>query len=134
MSEKDFQLAIICNQNESREVINGLKEVGIRFEIMEKRGFAPSSPEVAINILVSLAELLTLIVALMNMLGNKKAYIDFESRHRLARKMLADLGPLYWTKGEDTPEYSYYEFKTPKCKHYWELDKGKIRHGPLRCS
>jgi len=113
-------------------VINIIKESGAQFEIKEERGFAPSTPDIAIQIILGIA--LPLLTDLIKHLWKKGAYVDFESRHRLARRMLRDLEPLYWTKGEDRPEYSYYEFKTAKCKHYWELDSGKITHGPLRCS
>jgi hypothetical protein len=134
MSAKDFELTIICSQEESKHVIEELKRVRAHFEMVEERGFAPATPDVAIKILVTIAEWLPIIIDISKALWQRrKAYMEFETRHRLARRMLADLGPLYPLKGEDTPEYSYYEFKTSKCKHYWEMEKGEIRHGPLRC-
>lgn len=133
MSDKDLELTIICNQAKSKEVVQAIKELGVSFDLVEQRAFAPPSPDIAIRILVTLAQLLPLIVSLVKILRQKKAHLDFETRRRLARKMLADLEPLYWTKGKDTREYSYYEFKTAKCNHYWELDRGEISHGPLRC-
>jgi hypothetical protein len=132
--EKDFELTIICNQEQSRNIIQVIDELGISFKLVEQRAFAPPSPDIAIRILVTFLQLLPVIRELVKKLHEKKAYIDFETRHQLARKMLADLEPLYWIKGKDAPEYSYYEFKTAKCKHYWELDRGEITHGPLRCS
>jgi len=134
MSEENLELSIICSQEISKTVISLLREFNATFRIEEERGFAPSSPDIAIRVLLKIAEWLPLVAQLVDRLWKKKAYIDFESRHRLARRMLADLEPLLWTKGEDTPQYSRYEFKTAKCKHYWELDNGEIRHGPLRCS
>lgn len=134
MSGKDFEFVIICSQDQSREVIQTIEELGVSYDLIEERAFAPSAPDIAINILVALAELLPLIVMLVKKLSEKKAYVEFDTRHRLAKKMLATLKPLYWIKGKDTPDYSYYEFKTAKCKHYWELDRGEITHGPLRCS
>jgi|GEM_PF-6424263 len=134
MPAKDFELSIICKQEESSHVIEELKEVGMSFDIVEERGFAPATPDVAINIMITIAEWLPIIIDVCKALWKKqKAFMEFETRHRLARRMLADLEPLYPLKGEDTPEYSRYEFKTSKCKHYWEIDKGEIRHGPLRC-
>jgi len=134
MSGKDFELTIICGQDQTREVIQTIEELGVSFDLVEERAFAPSTQDIAIKILVALTQLLPLIVMLVKKLSEKKAYVEFETRHRLAKKMLAHLRPLYWIKGKDTPEYSYYEFKTARCKHYWELDRGEITHGPLRCS
>ena len=134
MSTKDFEFTIICDQAQSREVVQTIKELGISLELVDERAFAPSSPDVAIKILVAIADLIPLIVLLVKKLMEKKAYVEFETRRRLAKKMLVDLEPLYWLSGRDTREYSRYEFKTAKCKHFWELDRGEITHGPLRCS
>lgn len=134
MSAKDFELTIICSQGWSQEVIKTITELGIDFDITGERAFAPSSPDVAIQILVAFVQLAPLIALLVKKLTKKKAYVEFETRHRLAKKMLSHLKPLYWISGKDTPEYSRYEFKTVKCKHFWELDRGEITHGPLRCS
>ena len=134
MPDHDFELTIICRPGKSREVIQSIEELGLSCELVEERAFAPASPDVAIRIVVALAQLLALLIPLLKKLREEKAYIEFETRHRLARKMLVDLEPLYWLKGRDSPRYSYYEFKTAKCKHFWELDRGEITHGPLRCS
>jgi len=134
MPEENFELTIICSQEMSKPVIAIIKEFAVPFKIEGEKGFAPSSPDISIQILLNIAEWLPLIAELARNLWKKKAYIDFDSRQRLARRMLTDLKPLYWVKGEDTPKYSHYEFKTAKCRHYWEFDDGEIRHGPLRCS
>lgn len=131
MPDWNFELTIICSQRTSRSVVDQVREFGVEFEVGEERGFAPPSQDVAIQVLLNISTWLPLIVNLVKALWKKKAYIDFETRHRLARRMLADLGPLYWTRGEDTPEYSYYEFKTARCNHFWEMDHGEIRHGPV---
>ena len=134
MTGEDFELTIICRQEESTHAIEELKTVNLNFRIVEERGFAPTTPDVAIKILIDIAQWLPIIVSIgMKLWQRHNAYVEMETRHRLARRMLADLEPLHWLKGEDTPEYSYYEFKTSKCKHYWEMSKGEIRHGPLRC-
>jgi len=134
MSNKDFELTIICGQDQSQELVKAIKELGVSFDVGEERAFAPSAPDVAIKILVVLAELLPIVVLFVKKIQEKKAYLDFATRRQLAKEMLAELKPLYWVKGRDTREYSHYEFKTAKCKHYWELDRGEISHGPLGCS
>lgn len=131
--DKNFELTIVCPQEHSKAIIEELHKFKVNFKISEERGFAPTAPDVAINVFVNIAQWLPIITEICIVLWTKrKAYLDFESRHRLARRMLNDLEPLVWIKGEDTPEYSYYEFKTSRCFHCWEMNKGSIRHGPLR--
>ena len=134
MSDRDFEFTVICGQGQSQEVLKTIRDLGVDFALVEERAFAPASTDIAIRILVVFAELLPLIVKLVKKIREKKATIDFETRHRLAKKMLAHLEPLYWIKGKDEAEHSYYVFKTAECKHYWELDRGEIAHGPLRCT
>lgn len=134
MAAKDFEFTIICSQGQSREVLQVVEELGIDFDLVEERAFAPSSTDIAITILMVVVELLPVAVKFIKKIREKNANIDFETRHRLAKKMLAHLEPLYWIKGKDGADYSYYEFKTAECKHYWELDRGEITHGPLRCT
>jgi len=127
-------MTIICDPEKSREIMQTIRELDLPFDLVEERAFAPSSPDMALRIVVAFAQLLPVLVSLLRKLREKDARFDFETRHRLSRKMLADLEPLYWIKGKDTPEYSYYEYKTRQCKHFWELDRGEITHGPIRCS
>jgi len=54
MSEQNFELTIICSQAKSQEVVEAIKELGISFDLVERRAFAPSSPDVAIKIVVAL--------------------------------------------------------------------------------
>jgi hypothetical protein len=130
MPEKDFPLTIICKQKESTYLTQELKRIGADFKIVKEEAFAPA-PEVAITFLIDFSSSMITTIAI-ELWRHKKAYVDFETRHRLARRMLEDLEPLFQVNGKDTPKYSYYEFKTSKCKHYWEMDNGKISHGPLR--
>jgi len=134
MIAKDFEFTIICGQGQSKEVLQVIEELGIDFELVEERAFAPSSTDVAITILVGIVQLLPVVIKFIQKIRKKNANIDFETRHRLAKKMLAHLEPLYWIKGKDEADHSYYEFKTAECRHYWELDRGEITHGPLRCT
>lgn len=131
MSEESFEVVIITSQKNSAEILKMLKEYGLKFELVEERGFAPVSPETAIQLMIGLASLLPIAGELLKKIWTKKGYINFETRHRLARKMLADLAPLVEIKAEDKQDYSYYVFKTTKGLHFWELDRGEIKHGSL---
>jgi hypothetical protein len=131
MSQKDFKMIIVIDQKNSTKVLEIAKDFGIDFELQGERGFAPVSPETAVQILINMANALPTIIAFLKKIWANKGQIDFETRHRLARRMLADLGPLYEIKAEDKRDYSYYEFKTAKDFHFWELDKGEIKHGTL---
>jgi hypothetical protein len=134
MPDEKFEFTIICNQKQARAVMNAVDKLGIKYELAEERAFDPSSPDVALKIILTVAQLLPIAAALLKTLKQNNAYAEFETRHKLAKKMLSDLEPLKWIKGEDRENYSYYEFKTARCKHYWKLDGGVIAHGPLRCT
>lgn len=131
MSGKDFEVVIIASQRTTKEIIDIIKDSGIDFKLVEERGFAPTSPEIAIQIITTIVQFLPIAVSLIKKIWDKKGYISFETRHRLARQMLVDIAPLYEIRGEDTKDRSYYEFKTAKCFHFWEFAKGEIRHGSI---
>jgi hypothetical protein len=129
MQDKDFELIIITDQKNSLSILETVKETNIDFKIGGERGFAPISPDVAIQYLITVASLLPVIYELSKKVWKKKGYIAFETRHRLAREMLAEFAPLQELKAEDRPDFSYYIFKTKKGERFWEYNKGEIRHG-----
>ena len=133
MQEDKFKIVLICSQKKSLDAIEAIEELKLDYDLLEKRALAPVSPEVVISIVVSLAQLLPIVLKLVKKLRERDAFLEFETRHELAKKMLQEFEPLIWLKGKDSKDYSYYEFKTSKCRHYWELDRGEISFGGLGC-
>ena len=131
MTDDSFELIIISDQKESMEILKLLRDSKLSFKLVTERQFAPTSPDVAIQIVTSLLGLLPIAVELFKKIHAKNGYVEFKTRHELAREMLAELTPLQEMKSEDKKEYSYYLFKTRKGNHYWEYDRGEIKHGPL---
>ncbi len=134
MKDTIIEITIIIDQKDSMGILKTLKDSKLSFELITERQFAPTSPEVAIQIITNLPGLLAVAVELFKKIHSKNGYVDFQTRHKLAREMLAELEPLLEIKSEDKKEYSYYLFRTTKGKHYWEYDRGEIEHGPLQGS
>jgi hypothetical protein len=134
MSEMDFELSIITTQKNSFEVLKILKDSKLPFDLVSERGFAPSSPEIAIQILTLLGSLLPLVSELFTKIWAKDGGVKFETRRKLAHSMLQHLAPLLEVEVQDKKDHSYYVFTTAKGLYFWELDRGEITYGPLKRS
>jgi hypothetical protein len=132
MTGTDFEVVVITSQKDSMDILKTIKDSGIEFELIKENKFAPTSPDVAVQIITTFAELKTVASDLFKRIHAKNGYVDFKTRHRLAREMLAGLSPLQEIEAEDKKDYSYYIFNTAKGLHFWEYDRGEIKHGVLK--
>ena len=128
---EEFELKISCMPEQSFEVLEILREHEIEFEVKEKTGFAPITPEVLLDIIikVGLPVLLNVIPILFKKFHSRNIKIEFDTRFAYAKKMLADKKPLLCQYREDRENYSKYVFKTKESKFYWEFDRGNIKYG-----
>ncbi len=132
MTGTDFELVVITTQKDSMDILKTVRDSAIEFKLIKENKFAPVPPDVAVQIMISLAGLIPVASDLFKKIHAKNGYVDFKTRHRLAKEMLAGLSPLLEIESEDKKDYSCYVFKTAKGLHFWEYDRGEVKHGALK--
>ena len=132
MTQIDFEVIVVTSQKESMNILKVIRDSKIDFELVKERQFAPPSPDVAIQIITSLAGLLPIAADLFKKIHSNKGYVDFPTRHKLAREMLSEFAPLQEIEADDKIDYSYYIYKTAKGAQFWEYDRGEIKHGVFK--
>jgi len=125
-----IELSFICTPQQSFELIQIFKEAKIKFSKKEERALAPELEIIKLAIEIT-ASSIPIIMLILKKIQERNMLIEIESRYELAKRMLADMQPIYCESRKDSKDSSYYVFKTAKCRYFWEIDRGEIKLGPL---
>ena len=105
---EELSITLICKQENSTKVPHILEEIkkeyeNFNFKIKETYSFAPAFDEVAIKVILCFVTALTplIIKAIFRKLYEDDIKIEYEDRYKIAKRMLADKGPLICEQIED---------------------------------
>ena len=119
------------NEDQVEETQSELHSIGIRSKVKSRKAMGPVTPEVLLEVVLSISAGIPLMEKVYGILKKHGASVKCEDFYEIAVKHFRDRWPFKCLLMEGEKDDCYFLFQKGKKKFYWGIKSGKISAGEL---